>query len=165
MKLTTRGRFAVNAMLDLAMNTGNNVPVRLEDISERQNISKPYLEQLFNKLRRNGLVKSLRGPGGGYVLARKANEINIAEIVHAVEDSMDASVCRGQGNCLKGKPCLLAWGMQDFCFTPEFLSVWQQYFPKAESYQFSNAGHYVIEDAKEEILPLIRQFIAGHSEL
>ena len=106
MKLTTRGRFAVNAMLDLAMNTGNNVPVRLEDISERQNISKPYLEQLFNKLRRNGLVKSLRGPGGGYVLARKANEINIAEIVHAVEDSMDASVCRGQGNCLKGKPCL-----------------------------------------------------------
>ena len=106
MKLTTRGRFAVNAMLDLAINTGNNVPVRLEDISERQNISKPYLEQLFNKLRRNGLVKSLRGPGGGYILARQANEINIAEIVHAVEDSMDASVCRGQGNCLKGKPCL-----------------------------------------------------------
>ena len=66
---------------------------------------------------------------------------------------------------LEGKPCLLAWGMRDFCFTPEFLSVWQQYFPKAESYQFQNAGHYVLEDAKEEILPLIRQFIAKHSEI
>lgn len=106
MRLTTRGRFAVNALLDLTHNAGENTPVRLEDISERQHISKPYLEQLFNKLRRAGIVKSLRGPGGGYVLARKANEINIAEIVHAVEDSMDASVCRGQGNCLKGKPCL-----------------------------------------------------------
>jgi haloalkane dehalogenase len=66
---------------------------------------------------------------------------------------------------LEGKPCLLAWGMRDFCFTPEFLNTWQQYFPKAECYQFPNAGHYVLEDAKEEILPLIRQFIARHSEI
>lgn len=106
MKLTTRGRFAVNAMLDLVKHTNNNTPVRLEDISERQNISKPYLEQLFNKMKRVGLVKSLRGPGGGYILAREANEINIAEIVHAVEDSMDASVCQGQANCLNGGECL-----------------------------------------------------------
>ena len=80
MKLTTRGRFAVNAMLDLVKHTNNNTPVRLEDISERQNISKPYLEQLFNKMKRVGLVKSLRGPGGGYVLAREANEITLLKL-------------------------------------------------------------------------------------
>ena len=106
MKLTTRGRFAVNAMLDLVKHTENNAPVRLEDISQRQQISKPYLEQLFNKMKHTGLVKSLRGPGGGYVLAIPANEINIAQIIDAVEDSMDASVCQGQGDCLNGGECL-----------------------------------------------------------
>ena len=146
MKLTTRGRFAVNAMFDLAVNTNNDIPIRLEDISERQNISKPYLEQLFNKLRRNGLVKSLRGPGGGYVLARKANEINIAEIVHAVEDSMDASRCGGERNCLNGKSCpahhlwqnvsivthqyLSSVSLADMCNLPDCSAYFQVAFKK-----------------------------------
>ncbi|PIV92128.1 MAG: DNA-binding protein [Gallionellales bacterium CG_4_10_14_3_um_filter_54_96] len=105
MRLTTKGRFAVTAMVDLAINGGKG-PVTLFSISERQKISLSYLEQLFGKLRRNNLVESVRGPGGGYYLARIASKINIAEIVVAVDEPMDATNCAEKGNCHDGKPCL-----------------------------------------------------------
>ncbi|QMT30824.1 Fe-S cluster assembly transcriptional regulator IscR [Alysiella filiformis] len=105
MRLTTKGRFAVTAMLDLAMNA-NHHAVKLNAISERQNISLSYLEQLFSKLRRAGLVESIRGPGGGYILGKPLDEINIAQIIEAAEDQLDATVCKGKANCQSGAPCL-----------------------------------------------------------
>ena len=105
MRLTTKGRFAVTAMLDLAMHAQKGA-VKLNDISERQNISLSYLEQLFGKLRRAGLVDSIRGPGGGYILAAEARNISIAQIITAAEDKLDATLCSGKTNCHKGAPCL-----------------------------------------------------------
>ncbi len=105
MRLTTKGRYAVTAMLDLAIHAQNG-PVSLNDISGRQGISLSYLEQLFAKLRRNGLVASVRGPGGGYRLSRGDTEINVAEIVDAVNESMDATRCNRKGDCQEGEQCL-----------------------------------------------------------
>ncbi len=105
MRLTTKGRFAVTAMVDLAINGGKG-PVTLSSISDRQKISLSYLEQLFGKLRRNNLVESVRGPGGGYYLARVAAKINIAEIVVAVDEPLDATNCGEKGTCHDGQPCL-----------------------------------------------------------
>jgi Rrf2 family iron-sulfur cluster assembly transcriptional regulator len=105
MKLTTRGRYAVTAMLDLAINAGNR-PVSLADISVRQEISLSYLEQLFAKLRRGQLVTSARGPGGGYRLARCGTEIFVAQIIDAVDESVDVTNCQGKGNCHHGETCL-----------------------------------------------------------
>lgn len=106
MRLTTKGRFAVTAMVDLATR-GGKAPVTLSSISERQKISLSYLEQLFGKLRRNNIVESVRGPGGGYYLARPGNKITIAEIVVAVDEPLDATKCGGMGNCHgEEKPCL-----------------------------------------------------------
>lgn len=106
MRLTTKGRFAVTAMLDLAMRESNG-PVTLAGISERQRISLSYLEQLFGKLRRNNLVDSVRGPGGGYCLVRTPAEISVAEIITAVDEPMDATQCGGKENCLEdNKPCM-----------------------------------------------------------
>ena len=106
MRLTTKGRFAVTAMVDLAMR-GGKAPVTLAAISERQNISLSYLEQLFGKLRRNRIVESVRGPGGGYFLARPGNQISIAEIVVAVDEPLDATKCGGKGDCHgENHPCL-----------------------------------------------------------
>lgn len=99
MRLTTKGRFAVTAMLDLAMRQSTG-PVTLAGISERQRISLSYLEQLFGKLRRNKLVESVRGPGGGYCLARPVAEISVAEIIVAVDEPLDATQCGGKENCL-----------------------------------------------------------------
>ncbi len=106
MRLTTKGRFAVAAMLDLALNA-SELPVSLAEISQRQEISLSYLEQLFAKLRRGGLVDSVRGPGGGYVLARNSEKISIAEIIFAVDEPIDATQCEGKRDC-KGhqNPCL-----------------------------------------------------------
>jgi Rrf2 family transcriptional regulator, iron-sulfur cluster assembly transcription factor len=98
MRLTTKGRFAVTAMVDLAMRQTRG-PVTLAAISERQHISLSYLEQLFGKLRRSRLVSSVRGPGGGYNLARPAAEVTVAEIVCAVDESLDATQCGGKENC------------------------------------------------------------------
>ncbi len=98
MKLTTKGRFAVTAMIDLGLRH-NGGPVTLAGISERQKISLSYLEQLFGKLRRHKLVDSVRGPGGGYCLARKMAEISVAEIISAVDEPLDATLCGGKGNC------------------------------------------------------------------
>jgi Rrf2 family iron-sulfur cluster assembly transcriptional regulator len=105
MRLTTKGRYAVTAMLDLALNASQD-PVSLADISERQSISVSYLEQLFAKLRKGGLVASVRGPGGGYQLSRAGNEIFIAQIIDAVDESMDATRCGGVGDCQHGMTCL-----------------------------------------------------------
>jgi Rrf2 family iron-sulfur cluster assembly transcriptional regulator len=106
MRLTTKGRFAVTAMVDLAMR-GGKAPVTLAAISERQKISLSYLEQLFGKLRRNNIVESVRGPGGGYYLARPSSKISIAEIVIAVDEPLDATKCGGMGNCQGDEqPCI-----------------------------------------------------------
>jgi len=106
MRLTTKGRFAVTAMVDLALR-GGKAPVTLAAISERQKISLSYLEQLFGKLRRNKIVESVRGPGGGYYLARPGNTISIAEIVIAVDEPLDATKCGGMGNCHgENQPCI-----------------------------------------------------------
>jgi len=105
MRLTTKGRFAVTALADLAMQPGSG-PVTLNEISARQKISLSYLEQLFGKLRRRALVKSVRGPGGGYRLARDAAQISIADIIHAVDESIDATQCGGKENCHDDRKCL-----------------------------------------------------------
>jgi len=105
MKLTSKGRYAVTAMLDLALHTENG-PVTLAAISERQGISLSYLEQLFTRLRRHGLVSSTRGPGGGYSLSRSAAEIPVAAVVTAVDESVDATRCGGRGDCHDGRRCL-----------------------------------------------------------
>ena len=105
MRLPTKGRFAVTAMLDLAIHSPHGA-VKLNAISERQQISLSYLEQLFSKLRRANLVESIRGPGGGYILAGSADQINIAQIIAAAEDSLDATQCSSKANCHNGTPCL-----------------------------------------------------------
>ncbi len=105
MRLTTKGRFAVTAMLDLAMRNGNG-PVTLAGISDRQKISLSYLEQLFGKLRRSALVESVRGPGGGYCLAKDTGAISVADIIRAVDEPIDATKCGGLGNCLDDHRCM-----------------------------------------------------------
>lgn len=105
MRLTTKGRYAVTAMLDLTLN-GESGPISLSDISKRQEISLSYLEQLFSKLRQHDLVSSVRGPGGGYRLSRGSHKISVAEIIDAVNESIDATNCGGAGNCKNGKVCL-----------------------------------------------------------
>ena len=105
MRLTTKGRYAVTAMLDLALHAGGG-PVALADISERQGISLSYLEQLFAKLRRKRLVTSVRGPGGGYCLSRASAEIGVAEVIDAVDESVDATRCHGAEGCQQGDVCL-----------------------------------------------------------
>ena len=105
MRLTTKGRYAVTAMLDLALN-GNDRPISLADISGRQDISLSYLEQLFAKLRRNDLVTSVRGPGGGYRLSRSGHEIFVAQIIDAVNETVDATGCGGTADCQQGEVCL-----------------------------------------------------------
>ena len=105
MRLTTKGRFAVTAMLDLALRGGKN-PVTLAGISERQDISLSYLEQLFSRLRRHELVESVRGPGGGYYLARALDDVSVADIIRAVDEPIDATQCGGKENCHDEHRCL-----------------------------------------------------------
>lgn len=105
MRLTTKGRYAVTAMLDLAFHSQSR-PVTLTDIATRQTISLSYLEQLFARLRKAGMVKGVRGPGGGYKLSRDADDINIAEIIAAVDEQVDSTKCGGKGNCQNNQHCL-----------------------------------------------------------
>lgn len=105
MKLTSKGRYAVTAMLDLAFHSQAG-PVTLSQISRRQDISLSYLEQLFTRLRKHGLVRSTRGPGGGYSLSRPAVEIAVAGIISAVDEVVDTTRCSGENNCNKGARCL-----------------------------------------------------------
>lgn len=105
MKLTSKGRYAVTAMLDVALHSQRG-PVSLADISERQEISLSYLEQLFSRLRREKLVDSVRGPGGGYKLGKQPKDIAIGEVIRAVDESVDATRCQGQSDCQGGERCL-----------------------------------------------------------
>jgi Rrf2 family iron-sulfur cluster assembly transcriptional regulator len=104
-RLTTKGRYAVTAMLDLAFHSQKK-PVTLTDIAARQTISLSYLEQLFARLRRAGMVTGVRGPGGGYQLSRNAKDINVADIIAAVDEPLDSTKCGGKGNCQKNQACL-----------------------------------------------------------
>lgn len=105
MRLTSKGRYAVTAMLDVALHSENG-PVPLADISERQDISLSYLEQLFSRLRKQGLVSSVRGPGGGYRLGKDAADISVNMVIAAVDESIDATRCQGKGDCQSGNRCL-----------------------------------------------------------
>ncbi|MCK3658603.1 transcriptional regulator [Pasteurellaceae bacterium Pebbles2] len=120
MKLTSKGRYAVTAILDIALNDLNG-PVTLSDISERQHISLSYLEQLFAKLRRRGLVKSVRGPGGGYQLGLATDEISIGMVINAVNENITVTKCQGKGNCQAGHECLTH-------------SLWEQLSERIESF-------------------------------
>ena len=105
MRLTTKGRYAVTAMLDLAIHFDDG-PITLADISRRQGISLSYLEQLFSRLRKQELVVSARGPGGGYRLSREASEIAVADVITAIDEKVDATRCGGLANCQDDQPCL-----------------------------------------------------------
>lgn len=105
MKLTTKGRYAVTAMLDLALHS-NQGPVKLAEISDRQGISLSYLEQLFTRLRKRGLVVSTRGPGGGYSLSRSSDEIPVSDVILAVDENVDTTRCGGMANCHNDQRCL-----------------------------------------------------------
>ncbi len=105
MKLTTKGRYAVTAMLDLALHN-DDAPISLSDIANRQQVSMSYLEQLFAKLRRCGIVESTRGPGGGYSLNKSASEINIVQIIQAVDEEVDSTRCGGYEDCQADLKCL-----------------------------------------------------------
>ena len=105
MKLTTKSRNAVTAMLDIAShNTGS--PISLPEISHRQNISLSYLEQLFSRLKKSGLVDSIKGPGGGYMLSKDANEIVISEVIQAVDEDLETTACNGKSNCHNNHQCI-----------------------------------------------------------
>ena len=122
MRLTTKGRFAVTAMMDVAMHGGSG-PVTLAAVSARQRISLSYLEQLFGKLRRSGLVESVRGPGGGYNLAKPQDSVSVADIILAVDEPIDATQCGGKENCHDDRRCMThdLWAaLNDHIFT--FLS-------------------------------------------
>lgn len=105
MRLTTKGRYAVTAMLDLSLNYGQG-SITLADISDRQGISLSYLEQLFARLRKQGLVSSSRGPGGGYRLSREADDITVLDVISAVDEKVDSTACEGKANCHGEEQCL-----------------------------------------------------------
>ena len=105
MRLTTKGRYAVTAMLDLALN-GSAGPVTVQDVSTRQGIPGAYLEQLFARLRRGGLIESVRGPGGGYVLCHETDAVSISDVLVAVGEGVDATRCHGAADCQEGTQCL-----------------------------------------------------------
>ncbi len=105
MRLSTKGRYAVTAMLDLAIHHAEG-PVTLADISEKQGISLSYLEQLFARLKKQGLVTGMRGPGGGYRLSHPPTEISIAQVISAIGEEIDATQCQGRQDCQDGERCL-----------------------------------------------------------
>jgi len=122
MRLTTRGRYAVTAMLDLAIQHAE-ASIALADISERQGISLSYLEQLLSRLRRAGLVISTRGPGGGYCLSRNPGQISIAQIIDAIDENIDATLCAGHKNCVDDDACLTHFLWEELSINiREFLS-------------------------------------------
>lgn len=122
MKLSTKGRYAVTALADIALN-GASGPVALAEISERQDISLAYLEQLFVRLRRAGIVESVRGPGGGYRLGRPREAISVAEVIRAVDENVDATRCGGLKNCQGEERCLTHDLWEDLsCQIDRFLS-------------------------------------------
>ena len=142
MRLTTKGRFAVTAMIDLAMRDGQG-PVTLAGISDRQKISLSYLEQLFGKLRRSGLVESVRGPGGGYSLARKSNDVSVANIIVAVDEPIDATRCGGKEDCLDDHRCMTH-------------DLWAQLNERVFDFLGSVTLHDLVEQQKTKPVKIIR---------
>lgn len=142
MKLTSKGRYAVTAILDIALHS-NRGPVSLSDISERQHISLSYLEQLFAKLRRHGLVKSVRGPGGGYQLGLSADKISVGMVINAVNENIDVTRCLGRGDCQDGTECLthslwmgLSQRIEDFLNEISLAELVEQNRQKCASIEF-----------------------------
>ncbi len=156
MRLTTKGRFAVTAMLDLALREGTG-PVTLAGISKRQHISLSYLEQLFGKLRRRSLVDSVRGPGGGYTLARPVAQISVAEIIHAVDEPLDATQCGGRENCQEEQRCMTheLWSALNGKMFDYLNSVKLAELVAKQRERQASAGIAVIQDKrfKEAVLP------------
>lgn len=150
MRLTTKGRFAVTAMLDLALNQYEG-PVALAHISQRQHISLSYLEQLFGKLRRSQLVASVRGPGGGYTLAHLAEQITIADIITAVNESLDTTQCGGKGGCQKHNG-------HEVCMTHE---LWTSLNHKMIEFLQSVSLKDLVDRQQQRILTTSHQHIAG----
>lgn len=132
MRLTTKGRYAVTAMLDLSLNYGAGA-ITLADISERQGISLSYLEQLFARLRKQGLVSSSRGPGGGYRLSRSATEITVLDVISAVDEKMDNTQCQGKHNCHGDEQCVSH-------------ELWQSLSEQIRIYLSGITLHHVVND-------------------
>lgn len=132
MRLTTKGRYAVTAMLDLSLNYGAGA-ITLAEISERQGISLSYLEQLFARLRKQGLVSSSRGPGGGYQLSRSATEITVLEVISAVDEKMDNTQCQGKHNCHGDEQCVSH-------------ELWQSLSEQIRIYLAGITLHHVVSD-------------------
>ena len=144
MRLTTKGRFAVTAILDLALNETEK-PVTLADISERQSISLSYLEQLFSRMRREGIVKSVRGPGGGYHLAKKHQDITVKAIITAVDEEIDATQCSGKENCHEGGRCIThdLWASINHKILEYLESLTLAHLVEAQSKEGKNREHAV----------------------
>lgn len=147
MRLTTKGRFAVTAMIDLALHHGKG-PVPLAGISERQKISLSYLEQLFGKLRRRALVESVRGPGGGYLVARSLNEISVAQIIQAVDEPIDATQCGGLENCQDDQRCMTheLWTNLNSCIQDYLDAVTLEYLVAQQAGR--QTGPHVVQDRR-----------------
>ena len=161
MRLTTKGRFAVTAMVDLALRSGDG-PVTLAGISERQKISLSYLEQLFGKLRRNNLVESVRGPGGGYCLARPLEQIAVADIVRAVDESFDATQCGGRENCKNENRCMTheLWSTLNFKMY-EYLSSVSLFDLVSRQMQKEGGDISVLKPARRPVPNLAGKALSG----
>lgn len=155
MRLTTKGRFAVTAMIDLGLRQDKG-PVTLSAISQRQKISLSYLEQLFGRLRRHELVESMRGPGGGYRLARAASSITVADIIYAVDEPMDATQCGGKQNCDDERVCMTheLWAslnrhMVDFLDSISLADLVQEQRQKQATQDRAVTRHVVFHDERD----------------
>ncbi len=149
MRLTTKGRFAVTAMIDLALRCDEG-PVTLASISERQKISLSYLEQLFGKLRRYKLVDSVRGPGGGYCVARPISQVAVADIIRAVDEQLDATQCGGRENCHDEHRCMThdLWSTLNAKMYEYLSSVTLAELVDKQKAKLSGVGKMVIEDKR-----------------
>ncbi|MEY2632871.1 MAG: hypothetical protein RIR00_1525 [Pseudomonadota bacterium] len=154
MRLTTKGRFAVTAMIDLALR-GSEGPVALAGVSERQQISLSYLEQLFGKLRRHKLVDSVRGPGGGYCIARPLEELSVADIIRAVDEPLDATQCGGRENCQEEHRCMThdLWATLNDKMYEYLSSVYLADLVNKQKAKMANAG-VVLE---QRVMPPLRR--------
>ena len=149
MRLTTKGRFAVTAMIDLAQRQDKG-PVTLAGISERQKISLSYLEQLFGKLRRHNVVASVRGPGGGYTLAQAATEVTVADIISAVDEPLDATQCGGRENCQDEQRCMTH-------------DLWSNLNKRMHDYLESVSLHDLVNQQKAKPVNVIDESLLGKS--
>ncbi len=154
MRLTTKGRFAVTAMIDLGLRQHQG-PVTLAAISRRQQISLSYLEQLFGKLRRHALVESTRGPGGGYTLGRGAGDISVADMIYAVDEPLDATNCAGRGNCDNEQRCMThdLWSNLNRVMVDYLDSVSLQDLVEQQKTRMAEAGINVVAHLQDQRRP------------